>query len=344
MKKTDLHQGTLNMLVLKVFNREPSHGSGICQRFQQSLAMSRRLIAVVLVFIACAGDAAAQSRVETNVVYGMYSGLALLLDVHYPAAPNGYGVVFVAGSGWRAPLGYGATGLKEAEGQISLWGPPLLRAGYTVFAINHRAAPRFQYPAALEDVQRAVRFVRHNARRFGVDGTMLGGVGGLSGGHLVVLVATLGAPGKTDDPDPVNREPATLQAVVLRAAPSDMRLLGATPIGGVAVGSFMGRAFKGTTDDDRDFGAASPIAHVSSSSPPTLLLHGDADDTVPYQQSLEMERALRRASVPVKLVRVAGGAHGATFTMDTTPHAQLPAVLDEMIGWLGRYMKTVRAK
>ena len=95
----------------------------------------------------------------------MYSGLALLLDVHRPATPNGYGVIFISGSGWQAPTTYDATPLKQ--NQIPIWGPPLLKAGYTVFALNHRAVPRFHYPGAVEDVQRAIRFVRHHAKDYG---------------------------------------------------------------------------------------------------------------------------------------------------------------------------------
>lgn len=94
--------------------------------------------------------------------------------------------------------------------------------GYTVFSLNHRAAPRFHYPAPVEDVQRAVRYIRHHAQTFGIDPNRIGGVGGSSGAHLIALVAMRGAPGSTDDPDPVNRQPATLQAVVLRAGPSDL--------------------------------------------------------------------------------------------------------------------------
>ena len=69
---------------------------------------------VLVIGLAGATAADAQTRVEKNVIYGMYSGLALLMDVHYPAQPNGYGIVFVSGSGWQAPLNYGAVGLKEA--------------------------------------------------------------------------------------------------------------------------------------------------------------------------------------------------------------------------------------
>src|SRR5688572_1307730 len=184
------------------------------------------LLALV-VSLCAAGRADAQpkplvegARVEPNVIYGMHSGLALLLDVHTPATPNGYGVIFISGSGWQAPTTYDATPLKQ--NQIPIWGPPLLKAGYTVFALNHRAVPRFHYPGAVEDVQRAIRFVRHNARNWKIDPARIGGMGGSSGGHLIALTALLAAPGVDADPDPVNREPATLQAIVLRATPTDL--------------------------------------------------------------------------------------------------------------------------
>ncbi len=110
------------------------------------------------------------------------------------------------------------------------WLEALLRGGYTVFMINHRATPRFHYPEPVEDVQRAVRFVRHNAARFGVDPGRLGGVGESSGAHLIALVAMLGAPAIPSDRDPVNAQPATLQAVATRAAPADLsKMVGATP-------------------------------------------------------------------------------------------------------------------
>ena len=120
-----------------------------------------RVVLVGLLTLAISVGAAAQVRVETNVVYGMYSGTALLLDVHHPAQPNGFGVIFIAGSGWNAPLGYSSPPLKESP-QVAMYVPSLTQAGYTVFAITHRATPMFRYPAPVEDVQRAVRFIRHS--------------------------------------------------------------------------------------------------------------------------------------------------------------------------------------
>jgi acetyl esterase/lipase len=302
--------------------------------------MRRVMGGLVLLGLVSVGQADDAARVEKNVIYGMYSGLALLMDVHHPAKPNGYGVVFISGSAWQAPTTYGATPLKEQ--QIGIWGPPLLRAGYTVFAINHRAAPRFHYPAAVEDVQRAVRFVRHHAAEYGIDGSRLGGVGGSSGGHLIGLVALLAAPGIPDDADAVNREPATVQAVVLRAAPGDLRTVGSAS--GI-VASFMERVPDQTPEDRLVYAAASPITHVSKSSPPVLLMHGDADDVVPYQQSVAMEAALKAAGVDVKLLTIAGGKHGPDFApRGGPPHPQLPLAFSEAVGWLDSHLRSGAAK
>jgi acetyl esterase/lipase len=296
-------------------------------------------VALALVCVVGASEATAQARVEKNVVYGMYSGLALLMDVHHPETANGRGVVFVAGSGWSAPLAYGAVGLKEA--QVSDWAPTLLRAGYTMFAINHRGTPRFHYPAPVEDVQRAIRFIRHHAKQFRIEPGRLGAVAGSSGGHLIGLAAMLGASGVADDPDAVNRQPATLQCVVLRASPTDLKtMIGGSTLGTAAVVAFVNRLPTPNADDQSVYRAASPIAHVSATSPPTLLLHGDADDTVPFQQSVAMETALRGANVPVRLVRVQGGAHGSDFGTGGKPHPQLPDVLRETVDWLDRHLKS----
>lgn len=275
--------------------------------------------------------------VERNVIYGMYSGVALLLDVHRPEKPNGYAIVFVAGSGWHAPLEYGATPIKET--QIPLWGPALVAAGYTVFAINHRAAPRFHYPAAVEDVQRAVRFVRHHATTYGIDPHRLGGLGGSSGGHLIGLVSALGAPGIADDPDPINRQPATLQAVVLRAPLLDLPKMMEIPAGAALVVSFLGMPLGDNVPTSKAvWTRASPQTHVSARTPPTLLMHGDADDLVPYSQSAGYQVALQSTGVPTQLITVAGGRHGADFGF-AQPKAGWLDHPAEAARWFDRYLK-----
>lgn len=144
-----------------------------------------------------------QGRIDKNVVVGMVSGLALVMDVHRPERPNGLGIVHISGSGWARPLAYNAPLLSEQ--QFAIYGKPLVERGYTVFSLNHRATPRFRFPAPLEDVQRAVRFIRAHAKDYGIDAERLGAIGGSSGGHLVLLLGMLDGRGSESDPDPVNR-------------------------------------------------------------------------------------------------------------------------------------------
>jgi acetyl esterase/lipase len=295
-------------------------------------------LVVALLAAASTGAPAAQSpapvTVERNVIYGMVSGAALLLDVHRPANPNGYGIVFIAGSGFQADPGYGARPIKET--QIELWGPPLTDAGYTVFAINHRGAPRFHYPAAIDDVQRAIRFVRSNAAAYRIDSSRLGGLGGSSGGNLIALAAVRAAPGIPGDPDAVNREPATLKAIVLRAAVTDLRAL-PTAAGANFVVSYMeappGDSAKAVYE------AASPVTQARRGAPPALLIHGDADDLVPFAQSVAMEAALRAAGTATRLVTVPGGKHGADFGAGGPLPREWPNYYGETVRWFDTHLR-----
>jgi acetyl esterase/lipase len=297
---------------------------------------------VVTLLLGClTGIAAAQARVEKNVVYGMYSGSAMLLDVHHPAKPNGLGIVFIAGSGWNAPLGYSAAPLKESP-QVQMYVPSLTEAGYTVFALTHRATPTFRYPAPLEDVQRAVRFIRHNAGKYGIDAARIGGSGGSSGAHLVSMLATLDGAGDQTDPDPVNRESAKLQCIVARAAPIDLtRMEPSLGAGALALllGARVVESTPKTSTEYKTAWGASPLNYVSKDDAPVLLVHGDADRTVPFHQSELMEAALKKVGVPVKLIRIEGGDHGPNFPGAKNP----PDYKAEMVKWFDLHLRRTTA-
>ena len=164
----------------------------------RSESRSMVLVALVLSHVALPGISNAESSVESNVIYEMHSGLALLMDVHYPDNANGYGIVFVPGSGWTAPMSPDADPLKSGMNRTHLGGQALLEAGYTVFSINHRAAPNHFYPAPVEDAQRAVRFVRYNAARFRINPDRIGALGGSSGGQLALLLAVMDNEGQLE--------------------------------------------------------------------------------------------------------------------------------------------------
>ena len=306
------------------------------------VSMVMILSLLVVPFSLGQATAPAQARVESNIIYGMYSGLALLLDVHHPEKPNGYAILFIPGSGWHASLSYEAGQLKDAvkdpfHGEFF---QPLVSSGYTVFVINHRAAPRFRYPAAVEDAQRAVRFIRHNAKRFGINPDRIGGVGYSSGGHLVSMLGVLDGKGDSTDTDPVNRESAKLQSVVAGGAPSD--LLGplnnnSAPV----VASFLGLVVppwqRGKTSEEyKTYREASPVHHVTPDDAPLLLIHGDAEDVIPFQQAELMQEAVKKVGVPVRLLRIPGGKHVDLRTKDA------PDYLGEMIHWHDQHLR--RAK
>lgn len=287
--------------------------------------------ALLVLVAACAF--AADATVQSNVVYGMYSGAALLLDVHRPANPNGYGIVYVSGSGWTSPMAYSSWELKS-NAQSLQYTKPLVEAGYTVFTVNHRSLPRFHYPAAVEDVQRAVRFVRHNAAVYGIRPDRIGAAGGSSGGHLVSMLGTLDGKGNPSDPDPVERESAKVQCVVARAAPTNFLKLKPNLFLGMPLPAGDGPAEKNSVEY-KTYVEASPITYVTPDDPPFLLMHGDKDQTVPFEQSVDFEKALREAGVTVKLIRVEGAGHGPSFPGAIHP----PDYLGEMVAWFNRYLR-----
>jgi len=278
------------------------------------------------------------NNIERNVVYGMYSGLALLMDVFHPEKSNGHGIVYINGSGWHSPMAYGAAPLKDLPLGIP-WCEALQAGGYTVFAINHRQAPRFRYPAAIEDAQRAVRFVRHNSGRFKISATRIGAAGGSSGGHLVSLLGTLTGDGDPDDQDPVNRESARVQCVVARAAPVDLARMGERS----TVSGFMGMIMRGEAGgpygiEQQTYREASPLSLVNSSTAPFLLIAGTKDTAVAPEQAELMHAALKAAGVPVELLWIEGAGHGPNFPGAVNP----PDYLGAMVRWFDMHLRVTR--
>ena len=293
----------------------------------------RFLVLLLGVLISSPGLIKSQSRVEKNIVVGTYSGLALLMDVHYPENPNGYGIIHIAGSAWGRPLAYNAPLLSQSR-QVELYGKPLVEHGYTVFSLNHRAIPRFQFPSQLNDVQRAVRFIRFHADTFKINPDRIGAVGGSSGGHLVSLLGVLDSDGNPDDPDPVNRVSAKVQTVVARAAPVDLALRIEDADVALLIGA-VSTTENRNSQESQLYWAASPINFVSSDDPPFLLLHGDKDNVVPFEQGELMRDALSDVGVKTHLFVIPGGGHGATFRGAQNP----PDYITAMINWFDHHLR-----
>ena len=299
------------------------------------------LCAMLTAFAATRAEAAPAS-VERNVVYGMYSGLALLMDVYRPAKPNGAAIIAIQGNGWYTSMRYDAE-IIRTRAEVVAHAERLAQAGYTVFAISHRSTPRFHYPAQIEDAQRAVRFVRHHAAAYKLDSARVGAWGSSAGGHLAELLGMQDGVGDTGDTDPVNRLSAKVRAVVTLFAPADLPAMFAKTVRPGALTALMGFEYlppssrrPGTVRENEfenvEYRRASPITYVTADDPPTLLMHGDQDVVVPVDQSELMEKALREAGVKVRLIKVSGGKHGEDFQLPKGD-PRLPDYLGEAVRW-----------
>ena len=260
----------------------------------------------VLVCLSAAAPVSGQQPQDHNVVFGMASGAALLMDVYRPPAPNGLGIVLISGSAWGvfSPYrqGYESAQLKVdfAKGYVADLGHALVGRGYTVFMVNHRFAPEFRYATIIADAQRAVRFIRAHAADYAIDPDHLGAAGHSSGGYLAAMLG-LTEP-TVDNPKnfPVEAQSSRVQAVVTLAAPFVMtENFFDLPLIARAMTNVMGAL------PDRDahgrplltgaYAEASPVTYVSPEDAPFLIYHATADPTIPQQNAVQMYAALQAA-------------------------------------------------
>jgi acetyl esterase/lipase len=256
---------------------------------------------------------------QEDIIYRRKYGTALTMDLFRPKQnANGLGVIFVVSGGWYSS--HDQVGLVP---RLSF----LLDRGYTVFAVVHGSQPKFSIPEVVEDMHRAVRFIRSHAADYGVDPDRLGVTGGSAGGHLSLMLGTTGKDGDPKAKDPIDRLSSRVQAVACFFPPTDFLnygkpgeiALGRGILAGFA-GAFdfrelepKGKSLAPITDEKRilEIGRQiSPAYHVTAQSAPTLIIHGDADKLVPIQQAEVIIEKLKGAGVDAKLIVKPGAAHG----------------------------------
>lgn len=170
-----------------------------------------------------------------------------------------------------------------------------------MFSINYRLSPTSKFPFAVDDVVSAAQWVRTHTREYRVDARRLALVGEGEGGYLAALAVARGV------------APA---AVVSLGGWSDLRNQ-RLPNGL--------RVFLGDTPIED----ASPALHITGREPPFLLIHGDADEVTPLEQSVHYQTALQAAGVPCRMLIVEGGGHDLD-SWTTRPWER------ELVGWLKR--------
>ncbi len=241
-----------------------------------------------------------------DVVYGRKFGVALTLDVIQPTNRNGYGIIYMVSGGW----------VSSHAGVSPKLYAPFLERGYTVFAVCHGCQPKFTIPEITEDIHRAIRFIRSNAAKWGVNPDHLGISGGSAGGHLSLTMATHGGPGAAGAKDVIDRQSSAVQAVACLFPPTDFLNYGKPGEDAVGVGIL--KNYKGafgpasdTPEGRQQLGKeVSPIYFVTEKLPPTLIIHGDADTLVPIQQSESFVERATKAGATTKLIVKPGAGHG----------------------------------
>jgi acetyl esterase/lipase len=236
--------------------------------------------------------------------YGRRHDEALNLDILQPAKGNGAGVVLMHSGSW-----------KSDKGATPVWlVAPLLRRGYTVFALHHVSQPKATVMEIVEDVHAGLAHVRKRAPEFGVDPDRLGVTGGSSGGHLSLMLATgagISMTNATARPEKIGVKAAAIFFPV-----TDLLNLGSSTenLGDGGPPKSYVKAFGPDSTNLvvwRPRGQAmSPIYHVTSNLPPILIAHGDADTLVPLDQSERFLAKARELDRDVTLVVYKGKGHG----------------------------------
>ena len=224
-------------------------------------------------------------EVKSGIVYAEYGGKKLLLDLYLPKSkPAGPipGSVGIRGGGWRA-------GDKKAFGPIAAG---LAARGFAAASIEYRVMPEFTIRDCVNDSKAAVRWMRAEAKNFGIRPDAIGAIGGSAGGQLVGLLAT-------------SHKAQALEGDGGHAGISS-RIQAVVPMAGVFEFESMGRMPPDLAGQAK---LLNPVTYLDKDAPPFLLIHSNADKTVPIAQSTQMLERLKKLGVQADLVTIDGAPH-----------------------------------
>lgn len=236
---------------------------------------------------------------EANVVYGTGAGEPLKLDISYPekiasAAPC---LVVIHGGAWRG-------GAKEQLTDLTF---QFAQRGFVAASVQYRLCPKHRFPAQVEDVKCAVRFLRSEAKRFQLDPQRVGAIGFSAGAHLAMLLGVMdpadglhGEGGHAGESDKV-------QAVIGFFGPTDFSQTDLSAISEGLVNDFLGF----TREENPEIRKrASPITYVDKADAPLLIFQGTRDPLVPHTQAIVMGEAMTKAGLGGRVELLIGAGHG----------------------------------
>jgi len=240
-------------------------------------------------------------KIERDISYGLVDGQPLLLDTYsipwQPGQPQRAALIFIHGGGFAA-------GDKQ---DFDFLAKGLAAEGYITFSINYRLVKdkANKYPAQLDDVQRAVRWVRSQAEEYHLNPSRLCAIGGSAGGHLASM---LGTTDTRDNSDPtLSAYSSRVTCVVALYAPQDLTVPLSIETGAeAAVLNLIGQSREAAFEKFRE---ASPLYHIDQFTAPFLIFHGTLDPLVPVDQAQQFHAALQTAGVSSELILFEGEGH-----------------------------------
>jgi acetyl esterase/lipase len=276
-----------------------------------------------------------------DIIYGRKDGMALTMVVQKPdTIPNGKGIICVVSMGWTSDYNW-----------IFLFRSlmkPLSEKGYTLFYVMHGSQPKYTVPETIDDIKKAVHFIRYHASEYGIDPDHIGITGGSAGGHLSLVMGTTGDEGNPSAADPVERVSSRVQAVACFFPPVDF--LNYSHEGDNVVLHSEIEAFQApfdfmewnaetlhfypVTDPEAqtEIGRQiSPYYFITPDDAPVYVVHGDADKTVPLSQSERLIEKLQEAGIPCELIIKPGADHGIWPDMDD--------YAEGFVDWFDLYLK-----
>ena len=278
-----------------------------------------------------------------NVVIGKGGGRDLHAEVAYPVnAPRPMpAIILVHGGGW----GYG--GPRPIHNMVSFPGnftARFAKQGYFTVFTEYRLSGEAKWPAQIQDCELAVRWLRANAAKYGVDPNRIGIWGYSAGGHLVACMATMADVKEYQGDGGYPGVSSAVQAVVdwfgatdftspYFITPQPNKISNGTS---VAIQNVMGMPY---AQNPGAWKSASPVFYVKSDDPPVLIVHGDVDQWIPVDQASEFDAALTKAGVTHQLVIVKNGKHSFVPKVGNTTDPTGPEIQKITNDFLAKYLK-----
>ncbi|MEW5938212.1 MAG: alpha/beta hydrolase [Chloroflexota bacterium] len=275
-------------------------------------------------FVTPAPIVATPGEVLRDAVYCTMDSVPLGMDMYFPAAGSGPWPVllYVHGGGWNSGDKSEILGLRDL--------PELTGAGYVVASIDYRLSPDYLFPAMIEDVKCAVRFLRAHAAEYNLDPERVGAWGTSAGGHLAALLGLSDASAGWDVGEWLDQS-SRIQAVIDLSGPSDLSQAIALPnVLEILLGT--------STPSASQLAMVSPVTYVSSDDPPFFIIHGERDWMVPVEQSIRLDALLDAAGVPSQLLIVKNAGHGLV-PMGQPTQPSTAEIVERMIAFLDAVLK-----